>query len=165
MAPITIRKRHTVRRSEMAEIVRRLEDELGVEAEIFAGDRIEVAETGGPVRFYFVDREPLLFDRGGVLFPTLRGAMARPFSNRRITVDMGAVRFVVNGADIMRPGIVAVTDDVRADRPALVVEERHGKPLAVCIARFDADALRAETGGKVCKNIHHVGDEIWELEV
>lgn len=165
MAPITIRKRHTVRRSEMTEIVRRLEDELGAEAEIFAGDRIEVAETGGPVRFYFVDRELLLFERAGVLFPTLRGAMARPFSARRITVDMGAVRFVVNGADIMRPGIVALTDDIRADRPALVVEERHGKPLAVCLARLDADALRAETGGKVCKNIHHVGDEIWELEV
>jgi PUA domain protein len=165
MAPITIRKRHTVRRSEMAEIVRRLEDELGGEADRFTGDRIEVAETGGPVRFYFVDREPLLFERGGVLFPTLRGAMARPFSARRITVDMGAVRFVVNGVDIMRPGIVALTDDIRADRPALVVEERHGKPLAVCIARLDADALRAETGGKVCKNIHHVGDEIWELEV
>jgi len=149
----------------MAEIVRRLEDELGAEADLFAGDRVEVAETGGPVRFYFVDREPLLFERGGVLFPTLRGAMARPFSGRRITVDMGAVRYVVNGADIMRPGIVALTDDIQADRPAVVVEERHGKPLAVCIARLDAEAMRAETGGKVCKNIHHVGDEIWELEV
>lgn len=165
MAPITIKKRHTVRKGETAGIVRRLEEELGDEAALFAGDRVEVAETGGPVRFYLVDREPLLFERGGVLFPTLRGAMARPFRARRITVDMGAVKFVVNGADIMRPGIVAVTDDVRADRPALVVEERHGKPLAVCIARLDAEALRAETGGKVCKNIHHVGDEIWELEV
>jgi PUA domain protein len=165
MAPITIKKRHTVRKGETAGIVRRLEEELGDEAALFAGDRVEVAETGGPVRFYLVDREPLLFERGGVLFPTLRGAMARPFRARRITVDMGAVKFVVNGADIMRPGIVAVTDDVRADRPALVVEERHGKPLAVCIARLDAEALRAETGGKVCKNIHHVGDEIWDLEV
>lgn len=165
MAPITIKKRHTVRKSEMAEIVRRLEDELGAEADLFASDRIEVAETGGPIRFYFIDRQPLLFERGGVLFPTLRGAMARPFAARRITVDMGAVQFVVNGADIMRPGIVEVTDDVRADRPALVVEERHHKPLAICLARLDAAPLRAETAGKVCKNIHHVGDEIWGLEV
>lgn len=165
MAPITIKKRHTVRKSEMAEIVRRLEEELGNEADLFVSDRIEVAETGGPIRFYFIDRLPLLFERGGVLFPTLRGAMARPFAARRITVDMGAVQFVVNGADIMRPGIVGVTDDVRADRPALVVEERHHKPLAVCLARLDAAPLRAETAGKVCKNIHHVGDEIWGLEV
>ena len=165
MAPITVRKRHTVRKSEVAGIVRRLEAELGAEADLFASDRIEVAETGGPIRFYYVDRQLLLFERAGILFPTLRGAMARPFSARRITVDMGAVPFVVNGADIMRPGIVAVTDDIRADAPALVVEERHGKPLAICIARLDADALRAETAGKVCKNIHHVGDEIWGLEV
>lgn len=149
----------------MLEVLRRLQEELGTDADRFAGDRLEVAETGGPIRFYLVDREPLLFERSGVLFPTLRGAMARPFAARRITVDMGAVPYVVNGADIMRPGIVGVTDDIRADRPALVVEERHGKPLAVCIARLDADALRAETGGKVCRNIHHVGDPIWALEV
>lgn len=165
MAPITIRKRHTVRKSETAAIVRRLEEELGDEARLFAGSRTEVAETGGALRLYLVDREPLIFERAGVLFPTLRGAIARPFRARRITVDMGAVPYVVNGADIMRPGIVAITDDVRAERPSLVVEERHGKPLAVCIARFDADAMRAETGGKVCKTIHHVGDELWELEV
>ena len=41
----------------MAGIVRRLETDLGAEAELFAGERIEVAETGGPVRFYFVDRD------------------------------------------------------------------------------------------------------------
>lgn len=165
MAPITIRKRHTVRKGEAAEIVRRLGEELGDEANIFAADRIEVAETGGAFRIYLLDKRPLLFERAGVLFPTLQGAIARPFSARRVTVDMGAVRFVVNGADIMRPGIVAVTDDVRADHPVLVVEERHGKPLAVGIARMDAEAMRAETAGKVCKNIHHVGDEIWSLEV
>ena len=89
-------------------------------------------------------------------------ARSRPAGSRSTWAPCA---FVVNGADIMRPGIVALTDDIRADRPALVVEERHGKPLAVCIARLDADALRAETGGKVCKNIHHVGDEIWGLEV
>ena len=165
MAPITIKKRHTVRKGEATELVRRLEEELGAEAGLFNADRIEVASTGGPLRFYLLDKRPLLFELDGVLFPTLHGAMARPFTARRITVDMGAVRFVVNGADIMRPGIVAVSDDIVAGRPALVVEERHGKPLAVCIARLDADALRAETQGKVCKNIHHVGDEIWALEV
>ena len=165
MAPITIRKRHTVRKGDAAELVRRLGEELGEEAGIFAAERIEVAETGGPFRLYLLDKRPLLFERNGVLFPTLQGAIARPFTARRVTVDMGAVRFVVNGADIMRPGIVAVTDDVRADHPVLVVEERHGKPLAVCIARLDAAAMRAETGGIVCKIIHHVGDEIWSLEV
>ena len=165
MAPITIRKRHAVRKGEAAELMQRLEAELGPDAALFAADRIEVAETGGPLRLYLLDKRPLLFERDGVLFPTIQGAMNRPFAARRVTVDMGAVRYVVNGADIMRPGIVEVSDDLVAGRPALVVEERHTKPLAVCIARLDADALRAETAGKVCKNIHHVGDEIWSLEV
>ena len=55
-----------------------------------------------------------------------------------MTVDTGAIPYVVNGADIMRPGIVAVTDDVKANAPVQIVDERHGKPLAIGIALFDA---------------------------
>ena len=79
-------------------------------------------------------------------------------------VESGAVPYVVNGADVMRPGIVSVSDDIKAGSPAQVVEERHGKPIAICIPLYDAAELRSKTTGKMCRNIHHVGDEIWALE-
>ena len=49
--------------------------------------------------------------------------------------------YVVNGADIMRPGVVDVTPDVVSGKPVQIVDERHGKPLALGIALFDAADL------------------------
>jgi PUA domain protein len=71
----------------------------------------------------------------------------------------------VNGADIMRPGIVSCTDDVEAGNPVQIVDERHGKPIAIGIAVMDAPDLRASTAGKMVKKFHHVGDEIWNMEI
>jgi PUA domain protein len=164
MAKIITRKRHSIRKSQMQELMRKLSGEIGSSSALFEGGQIEIAETTAPFGIYLVDRKPHLFSRGDWVFPTLRGAVERVFPERRVTVDTGAVRFVVNGADIMRPGIVAVTDDVRAGRPVQVVEERHGKPLAIGLALFDAAEMRAHAEGKMVKNLHYVGDELWNLE-
>ena len=102
---------------------------------------------------------------GKWVFPTLRGAVQCPFPERMITVDAGAIPYVVNGADVMRPGIVAVSDDVIAGSPVQIVDERHKKPLAIGVALLDAPAIRASAQGKMCKNFHHVGDELWNLEL
>jgi predicted RNA-binding protein (TIGR00451 family) len=49
--------------------------------------------------------------------------------------------------------------------PVQIVDERHGKPLAIGIALFDAPEMRASTAGKMVKKFHHVGDEIWNMEI
>jgi PUA domain protein len=124
-----------------------------------------MAEIDAPVSIFLVDKKPLLMKRDGWVFPTVKGAIERPFPERTITVDMGAVPFVAKGADVMRPGIVSVTDDVKRGSPAVVVEERHHKALAVVLALLDGPAIRAEARGKMAKTIHHVGDLLWALEV
>ena len=78
---------------------------------------------------------------------------------------MGAVPYMINGADVMRPGIVSVTDDVGAGKPALVVDEIHDKPLAVVIPLYDAAGIIALEKGKAAKNMHYIGDELWNLEL
>jgi PUA domain protein len=84
---------------------------------------------------------------------------------RRVKVDAGAIPYVVNGADVMRPGIVGVSVDVKAKEPVQIVDERHGKPLAIGVALFDSPAILESSSGKMCKNVHHVGDELWGLEL
>jgi PUA domain protein len=112
-----------------------------------------------------VNKKLLLMDTGDWVFPTLKGAIQFPFPERRIVVDAGAIPYVVNGADVMRPGIVSVTDDVKSSSPVQIVDERHGKPLAIGVALLDAPDIRASTSGKMCKNFHHVSDEIWNIEI
>jgi PUA domain protein len=165
MAALTVKKRHTIRKDELAELYALLGKEIGPSAELFRSDRVEMAEIDAPYSLFLVDKKPLLMKRGDWVFPTVKGAIERPFPERTITVDMGAVPFVAKGADVMRPGIVSVTDDVRKGLPAIVVDERHRKALAIVVALMDAPVIRAETRGKMAKVVHHVGDALWALEL
>ncbi len=165
MKKIVVKKRHSIRKNQGQDLLSRLKDQIGPSEKLFHADMIEVIETNAEVSLFLVAKKPLLMDTGHWVFPTLKGALQFPFPERRVAVDAGAIPFVVNGADIMRPGIVSLTDDVKADAPVQIVDERHGKPLAIGIALFDAPAMRASATGKMVKNFHHVGDEIWELEI
>jgi predicted RNA-binding protein (TIGR00451 family) len=67
----------------------------------------------------------------------------------------------VNGADIMRPGITEIDDRVKEDGIVVIVDENHGKPLAVGVSKMSAEALRSASSGKVIKSIHHINDDLW----
>jgi len=101
----------------------------------------------------------------GEIFPTLKGCVEKPFPERHAVVDTGAVAFMAKGADLMRPGIVTATEDIKANKPFVIVDENHKKPLAVGIALMDYAAMIAMESGKVAKNIHYVGDDIWNIEI
>ncbi|MBT0732434.1 RNA-binding protein [Methanoculleus bourgensis] len=165
MSKFTVKKRHVIRKSQIARLLDQLAEEIGSSAELFRSDRIERVDTDAPVGIYLVDKKPLLMAADTWTFPTLRGLVEHPIPERRVVVDTGAVRFVANGADAMRPGIVSISPDIRAGRPVQVVEERHGKPLAVGIALFDAADMEQQEKGKSVRSIHHVGDDIWNLEI
>jgi len=165
MKKILVKKRHSIRKSQATDLLARLTDQIGPSASLFHADMIEVIETNANISLFLVDKKPHLMDNGTWVFPTLKGAVQVPFPERRVVVDAGAIPYVVNGADVMRPGIVSVTPDVKAGLPVQIVEERHGKPLAIGIALHDAAEISASTAGKMCKSLQHVGDEFWNLEL
>src|SRR2546427_119836 len=82
---------------------------------------------------------------------------------RAVTVDMGAVRFIYNGADVMAPGIVDADPGIRAADIVWVRDEKNGRPLAIGRAIMDGPTMAREEKGKAIQTIHHVGDEIWRL--
>lgn len=165
MGDIQVKKRHSIKKSVATQLKKALHEEIGADAVLFDAKTIEVVETDSAFTIYLVEKKPLLMEFEGRIFPTVRGAVERPFKARKVTVDMGAVPFVMNGADIMRPGVVDATPDVRKDAPCIIAEERYGKPLAVGIALFDGPDLLAQEKGKVVRTVHRVGDGVWNLEL
>jgi PUA domain protein len=121
-------------------------------------DRVELLEDRH--RVVFVNGEATLFYHDEKLLPTLK-ALQKNNSLKLVIVDMGAVKFVVNGADIMRPGIRSCDLGIKKDDFVAVIEETHRKPLAIGIAMFPGEEIMALKAGKAVKNIHWVGDEIW----
>ena len=79
-----------------------------------------------------------------------------------VTVDMGAIKFVVNGADIMRPGITKL-DDFAKDDIVVIIDETHSKSLSVCKAMFSSQEINEKNNGKVLQNLHYIGDEYWNV--
>ena len=77
-----------------------------------------------------------------------------------VTVDDGAIRFVCNGADVMRPGI---THNDTFDSDSIVcVNESRKKYLAVGMSCMDGKSLSAATHGVAIKSIHYISDKYWE---
>ncbi|TLY04526.1 MAG: RNA-binding protein [Thaumarchaeota archaeon] len=78
-----------------------------------------------------------------------------------VTVDMGAVKFVCNGAKVMRPGIVDFGSFKEGDI-VMIKDQIHGKALAVGIALENSEAAKAMTKGYVIENLHYISDKMWE---
>ncbi len=112
-------------------------------------------------KILFINNEPCFFYHEQKLFPTLT-TLQKHLLLKKITVDMGAVRFVVNGADIMRPGIVDIEEGIFKNEAVMVIDEKNKKPIAVGYTLFTGEEIRAQTTGKVIKTLHYVGDEIWK---
>ncbi|MGB6463664.1 MAG: PUA domain-containing protein [Nitrosotalea sp.] len=79
----------------------------------------------------------------------------------KIMVDAGAIKFVCNGANIMRPGIKKYTD-FQKDQIICVTEETHNKFLAIGKSLISSDEMPNITKGEVIKNLHYISDKYWE---
>ena len=78
-----------------------------------------------------------------------------------VTVDMGAIKFICKGANVMRPGITKFSD-FESGEIVCVIEESQKKFLAVGKAKMSSKELGETSKGEVIKNMHYVSDNFWE---
>jgi PUA domain protein len=157
-----VKSRHHLRGDEIDDIVERIADRLGVTVEGDAWEDVEFVDA--EQRVVLVDGEPLVAFFGEEPFLTVQGANAFEPRRRVVTVDAGAVSFVSDGANVMRPGIVAADDAIDPGDLVVVAEETHGKVLAVGRADVSGEDMVGESG-KVVDSLHHVGDDLFEFSV
>ena len=158
---LKIRRRARLRRKEVLEILGRLANEFGMAVPL---DDVPLDEAeAGPHRLLLRGEEPIALFIGDAIVPSVRGLLAFPATKRWVTVDMGAVRFIYNGADVMAPGIVEADPGIRAGDIVWVRDEKNRRPLSVGRAIMDGPTMAREEKGKAIETLHHVGDEIWKL--
>ncbi len=122
---------------------------------------LEVVETDvGEI--YLINGKPQLAKIGELVFPTLMFDEFLAVAPKTV-VDMGAVPYVCKGANVMAPGIKRYEGDFKKGDFIAVVDERHGKALAIGEAFYESDEARKIKQGVAIKNIHYVGDRIWDL--
>ena len=154
-----IKSRHHLKGSDARKIIAKIEPFLEDPSSLRQSS-LEMAVSDEGVDLIFIEGRPLLMIVEDQPFFTVLGAIEMMPYKRLVVVDSGAVRFVVNGADIMKPGIVSADPDIAVGDLVVIVEERHNKPLAIGRALVAGSEMKGE--GKAVKSLHHVGDAIWK---
>lgn len=160
MADIMVRKRKRMREKEIKSLREQLSDIFGVET-FTEKDAVDMAESSD-YNLIFVNNDILGLVYEGKPFLTVRGLLKYRPEARAVTVDMGAVPFVTNGADIMGPGIVDADDGIAEGDLVWIRDVKNRVPLAVGMALRDGKSLKNKEKGKAIKAIHNVGDKLWK---
>ena len=149
-------KRRRLRKKEAKRIAEEMQ-EFGFEVE---GNMDEVEFKG--LKVILVENEPILLEYDGRHYLTLFGLLKFRPEKGRVMVDNGALPYIMNGADVMRPGIVYADEDIREGDFVYVTVEGKESPIAVGVALVDGPEMMGEKG-KAVKTIHHLKDDIWDF--
>ncbi|MDX1611888.1 MAG: PUA domain-containing protein [Candidatus Thermoplasmatota archaeon] len=165
MSELKLKGRHPLKEKARDEVNDAVEAWLGVRVLPEEGTLIERARAG-PYEVVLAGGKCFVILEGHDLeepMPTLRALMAAKPDVRWVTVDMGAVPFLRNGADVMSPGITEAHEDVQAGNLVWVRDEEHGMPLALGKALMSGPEMAGADKGKAIEVLHYVGDELWDI--
>ncbi len=131
--------------------------------------KVEKIIVNNETELILIDSFPSFFKTNNKYYPTLH-LIARIIENKGIdyvkksfkyvAVDSGALRPLLRGADVMKPGIKE-TSGFKKDDVVVVFLIDKWIPIVIGTAITDYDEHVDK--GKTIKNIHRIGDRIWDL--
>src|SRR5665647_1491969 len=158
---MTTKKRHFLK----ADTARRVVTTLSTyETKNGLKGKLEVLETADQT-LILLNGVPVALCIDKTPFFTVRGAIELNPQRHLVTVEMDAVRFIRNGADVMIPGIVDADESITPGDFVVIVDERHKKPRGIGAALITGIEMIHETKCKAVRIVHHVGDEIWHVSL
>ena len=69
---------------------------------------------------------------------------------------------MMKSEDVMQHGIVTY-GDFKKEEIIAIIDEKNKKPLAVGKSLFSSEEMKKMDKGKCIKNLHWIGDEMWEM--
>jgi PUA domain protein len=154
------KRRYFLREKETKRFLREIAEEENIDLTQLLNVQFEVMEFPDDYLIFLVNGNPF-FVKSEVVFPTLiNDYVLNQFPS--ITVDMGAVPYICNGADVMAPGIVKVDGKFNVDDLVVILDENFSKKIAVCKVLYDSCKSTEKKHGKVAQNLHHINDKFWE---
>ena len=154
-----VKNRHRLKEKDIKKIIRELKNEF--EDDFF--DEKATVETGDfeDKKILIVNGEASFLYYQDKIILTLLGLNKFHPKKKYVVVDMGAVRFVTNGADVMAPGVINSDKNINKGDQVWICDERNHKPIAVGIAQMSGEEMVREKKGKAIEIFHYVGDKLW----
>ncbi len=152
-----LKNRHAISKKEAKKIAEKIRENFGSVVE----GNMEIADMEG-IKIILINRKlaGMFFDS----IPVLNVVAFKEYTptKKYVVVDDGAIKYILNGADVMAAGIVDADDGI-SENDAVVVRDERGMPIAVGIALMNGVEMKEAKKGKAVKNMHHIGDKIWNM--
>lgn len=115
------------------------------------------------IKLLLINKKPFAMMQEKKWIPTIQTLLEHKTTIPCVGIDIGAIPFITKGADLMRAGITKM-DNFGVGKLVIICDNRHNKPLAVGISLFSSEDINKMEKGKVIKNLHHIGDLIWNFK-
>jgi len=129
---------------------------------------VTIATTKDKTELLVREGVPIFFKpRDGPWVPTLKFLYTYPGAiPQKVTVDKGAIRFVLRGAAVACGGLKAATsilpDGLKVNDPVALYAEGKDLPLAVGIMAMSTEQIKAASKGFAIEQTHHLDDALWK---
>ncbi len=154
-------KRQVVSKHDSRNLIADIERSAGIRLDVPRSAQVEILEPDEESKFVIIDgRFTFVSGSEGGYLPFVGSAEAVGLFPS-VTIDEGAVKYIIKGADVMRPGISKYDDWGDAGKLVVVREDKKGRAAAVgrtMVASADMAELKK---GNCVKNLHHAGDKFW----
>ncbi len=164
---MNIKQRHFIQKSQIKELQDDISEHYDEQfvAQIFPKKaKVEIIQTDAGDTLYAVNNVLKLWKSKEGYIPVLTLLLNKQVELKKIVVDKGAIRFVTNAADVMRPGITHIEPSIKKGDIVVIVDENHDRALAIGKAMLNADQMKETKTGKVVKNLHTIQDNVWKFE-
>jgi len=156
---MTLRKiMYGIKKKRAKEISKQIKEKTGVD--LFG--KMEKIKLNASLSIILVDKSPLIIEYRNLYYLSVYGVLKFKPEKNKVIVDKGAKAYILNGADIMRPGVVYADEKIKRNE-FVHIEVENLAPVAVGIALMDGKEMNLKERGKAVKNIHYVGDKIWNF--
>ncbi len=156
-------KRQVASKHDSRELIAEVERSTGIHLDVQRSAQVETLEPDEETKFVIIDgRFTFVSASEGGYFPFV-GSPETVGLFPSVTIDEGALKYIIKGADVMRPGIVKYDDWGEAGKLVVVREEKRGRAAAIGRTTVATAEMGELKKGNCVKNIHHAGDKIWNV--
>jgi len=159
-------KRQVASKHDSRDYIEKIQSSCDIRLDISRSAQVEIIEPEDDVRFVIVDGRYAFVEQASADVP----ATFIPFVGSQPVLDLfpsariddGAVKYIIKGADVMRPGIVKYDEWGAMGRLVVVRDDAKGRGLAIGRTMVASQEMAKLTKGNCIKNLHHAGDRIWD---
>lgn len=155
-------KKWILSRHDSQALIQRISSELDVQLGLSRSSQAVCTEPSEGIIFVNLDDKFIFIQQSDLFFPFL-GSQETISLFPSAIVDEGAVKYLLNGADVMRPGIKSYDEWGDVGRIVIVREEKKNRGIVAGKSLVRSDEMASMTKGACIKNIHYIGDKYWNL--